>query len=333
MLFRSEVWDSTLTTKRGSVFISTAASGTTLKAKVIGGSTIATVDNDVFIVVGTVKGEGDVAGTAWADELKVVRGECGIMETPIEITGTLYEAALRGYSKELSRLRTQKSQEHDMQKERTFLFGKSVIGTGLADSRDGSSVESFTDGGRTDVNGKLLRSTMGLVTALDAYGTASGDDQNLFTINQASYKYSDFVDDMEKVFHYYPEPGIKYALCGPGAMSYWSKLDGSAFMVGKSGWQVKIGDTQKSELGFNIRMLETPHGVLALVMTPALRGPYNKRMIVLSDENLTHVQYRPPQFLANIKTDNGYDGEKDLYRSDEGLGMTLIESHKSFTIV
>jgi hypothetical protein len=80
-------------------------------------------------------------------------------------------------------------------------------------------------------------------------------------------------------------------------------------------------------------MMETPHGILALVPTPALRGPYNKHMIVVSDDNLQHVQYEAPQFKVNIKTEDGYKGEKDVYFSDEGVGMTLIESHKLFKIV
>jgi hypothetical protein len=263
----------------------------------------------------------------------VVYGSTQIFETPIEITGILYQAALRGYSKELDRLRTQKAMEHKMQKERTFLFGSSVMGTGLADSRDNTNSESFADTSR-QVNGLDTRTTMGIVTAIDKYGisSATNDDQNIFNITEGSYKYANFVDDMEKVFHYYPDGGVKYAFSGPGAMSYWSKLDGSAFLAGKSGWQVKLGDAQRDNLGFTIRMLETPHGVLALVPTPALRGPYNKRMVVVSDAHLSLMQYEAPQFKVNVKVDNAYKGEKDVYFSDEGIGLTLIESHKEFII-
>jgi hypothetical protein len=176
---------------------------------------------------------------------------------------------------------------------------------------------------------------MGLVSAIEKYGssTTTNDDQAVFEIPAATYKYADFVDDMEKVFRYFPESLEKYAFCGPGALSYWSKLDGTMFMAGKSGWQVKISGEQRDSLGFRVRVLETPHGVLKLVNTPALRGPYNKYMVIPSDENLVRVMYRPDTFRANIKTDNGYDGVKDEYFSDLGLGMTLIESHKLFKIV
>ena len=55
-------------------------------------------------------------------------------------------------------------------------------------------------------------------------------------------------------------------------------------------------------------------------------------MLVVSDENLFHAQYRAPKFQANILTDDAYDGVKDQYMSDEGIGVTLIESHKLFSI-
>jgi|TARA_Y100000031_G_scaffold82485_1_gene90852 hypothetical protein len=327
-----EVWDTTEATLRGHVVITTVTDGDTIKFKNLGTSAIDVADNDVFIVVGNAHGEGTVAANAWADELKVVWNSTQIFKTPLEITGTLEAAALRGESSELARLRLQKSQEHKMQKEKAFLFGGSPIGTGLADSRDGTSSESFSDGGRTDANSNRVRTTMGLVTAVIKYGDTSGDDQSVFTVSEATYGYGDFVDDMEKVFQYVPESGAKIAFCGAGAMSYWSKLDGASGLAGNSAWNIDIGPSERNSLGFNYRQLETPHGVIHMVPTPALRGPYNKYMVVVSDENLFHSVYRPPVYQANVKTDDAYDGVKDQYMSDEGLGLTLIESHKIFKI-
>ena len=327
-----EVWNSAETTLRGHVIITTVTDGDTVKFKNLGTSAIDVADNDVFIVVGNAHGEGTVAANAWADELKVVWNSTQIFKTPLEITGTLEAAALRGESSELARLRLQKSQEHKMQKEKAFLFGGSPIGTGLGDSRDGTTAESFTDGGRTDANSNRVRTTMGLVTAVIKYGDTSGDDQSVFTVSEATYGYGDFVDDMEKVFQYVPESGAKIAFCGAGAMSYWSKLDGASGLAGNSAWNIDIGPSERNTLGFNYRQLETPHGVIHMVPTPALRGPYNKYMVVVSDENLFHAVYRPPLYQANVKTDDAYDGVKDQYMSDEGLGLTLIESHKIFKI-
>ena len=326
-----EVWDETKTTLRGHALI-TVVGTNELKYKNIGAAALDAADNDVFIVVGNAHGEGTEAPDSWADELKVVYNTTQIFKTPLQITGTLEAAALRGESSELARLRLQKSQEHKIQKERAFLFGDSPIGTGLADSRDGASNESFTDGYTTDANGNVVRTTKGIVTALEDYGATSGDDQNVFTVSEASYSYSSFVDDMEKVFQYVPEAGMKMAFCGMGAMSYWSKMEGSSGFAGNSGWNVNISSSERSSMGFNYRQLETPHGVLMLIPTPVLRGPYNKHMVVVSEENLFHATYRPPVYQTNIKTDNAFDGVKDQYMSDEGIGITLIESHKLFKI-
>lgn len=287
-----------------------------------GSSSAAAVSAGTFSVVGNAHGEGTYSPEAWADELSIVYNSCQIFKTPVEITGSLYEAALRGEKNELSRLRKQKNQVHKIQKERAFLFGGSPKGTGMA------SGESFAESNIVDADGKVIRSTMGIVTALEKYGTTSGDSQNVFASTELD-TYSEFVDAMEKVFQYVPTSGMKRAFVGSGALGYWSKLNQDSGFG--SGWTVNLGDMKRDRLGFNYRVLETPHGMLQLIPTPALRGSYNKKMLVVDDGNLFHAQYRKPKFQANIKTDNAYDGVKDQYFSDEGIGISLIEAHSLMT--
>jgi hypothetical protein len=313
-----------------------------IKVKIIStesGSDYDLVAEDWYIVIGNAHGEGSSAPDAWADELDVVYNSCQIFKTPLQVTGTLEAAVLRGESSELARLRRMKAQEHKMQKEKAFLFGKRFGGTGLqeasyaAGNNDTNNDETFADGGLVDSDGNLVRSTYGIISALESYGesTSTHDAQNVFTID-SSYGYADFVDDMEKVFQYIPESGAKRAFCGAGALGYWSKMAGASGIAGNSGWTVSIGDMKRDALGFNYRVLETPHGMLQLIPTPALRGPYNKFMAVVSDENLFHAVYRPSMYQTNIKTDNAFDGVKDQYMSDEGVGIQLIESHHLFKI-
>jgi len=322
-----EVW-SALTpgsTKRGVVLITAVAgsgSSANISVKNMGDAAFTPVSGDYLVVVGNAYGEGTSAGTAWSDELQVVYNQCQIFKTPLQITGTLLESSLRGESSELSRLRDQKSQEHKIQKERAFLFGRSPINTS----------GGFDDNSLSDANGNVVRSCMGIIPAIEKHGANSGADQSRFTISEASYAYGDFVDDMEKVFQYVPEAGVKRAFCGMGAMSYFSKMSGASGMAGNSGWTVNLGDMKRDALGFNYRVLESPHGAIQLIPTPVLRDAYNKTMLVVSDENLFHAQYRAPKFQANILTDDAYDGVKDQYMSDEGIGVTLIESHKLFNI-
>jgi len=323
-----EVWDSTEATKKGVALI-TAVASAELTLKSLKAATITLVTGDICKVIGNAFGEGSEAADAWADELETVWGSTQIFKTAVEITGTLYEAALRGYSDELARLRKEKSIEHKIQKERAFLFGHSLNGTNL-----GNDTSSFGDAGRT-LDGKTVRTTQGIVSALEEYGDSevASEEQNVFSLAMATYKYENFVDDMEKVFFFQPEVGAKYALAGPGAMGYWSKMDGEKFFAGKSKWTVNLSEERRDGLGFNFKYLETPHGILKLVRTPAFMGNRNYNMLVISDENLSLMQYRAPKFQANIKTDNAYDGVKDQYFSDEGVGISLLESHKLFKLV
>ena len=272
----------------------------------------------VLTVIGNAHGEGTGAPEAWSDDLSVVYNSTQIFKTPLEITGTLLEASLRGESKELARLRTMKSQEHKIQKERAFLFGANP--KGISDGF--SDIEALSD-----KNGKALRSTMGIVSALKKYGTSTDvDAQNVFASTEID-TYGEFVDAMEKIFQYVPTAGVKKAFVGPGALGYFSKQGGNAgSFAGDSGWTVNLGDMKRDSLGFNYRMLETPHGMLQLIPTPALRYNYNKHMLIVDEENLFHAQYRAPKFEASIQA-NDYDGVKDQYMSDEGIGISLLESH------
>jgi hypothetical protein len=330
----AEVWTDGYGSKKAVVVVDSVTSSTVIVVKTLWtstGSDIALADDDIFLVIGNAHGEGTDAPEAWADELQVVWNSTQIFKTPLQITGTLLQAALRGESSELERLRLQKNQEHKIQKEKAFLFGTRVGGTNLGDNFNGTSADAFADGGATDADGNLIRTTYGIVKAIEDFGASSGDYQNIFTVDSA-YAYGNFVDDMEKVFQYVPTSGVKRAFCGAGALGYWSKMSAASNMAGNSGWTVNLGDMKRDALGFNYRVLETPHGMLQLIPTPALRGPYNKYMLCVDDSNLFHAQYRAPMYQTNIKTDNAFDAVKDQYFSDEGIGISLIDSHSLFKI-
>jgi hypothetical protein len=327
-----EVWNADKTTSKGNILI-TSRSSATVDFKNLNDAAIDVTNTDIAIVVGNAHGEGTEAPEAWADELQVVWNSTQIFKTPLQITGTLLQAALRGESSELERLRLQKNQEHKIQKEKAFLFGTRVGGTNLGDNMKGTSDDTFGDTGRTTPAGNLVRTTYGIVSAIEDFGssTATDDYQNIFTVD-SSYAYGNFVDDMEKVFQYVPTSGVKRAFVGAGALGYWSKMSAASNMAGNSGWTVNLGDMKRDALGFNYRVLETPHGMLQLIPTPALRGPYNKYMLIVDDSNLFHAQYRAPMYQTNIKTDNAFDAVKDQYFSDEGIGISLIDSHSLFKI-
>lgn len=309
--------------RKGLVVITTYTSGTEVSVKRLSAS-FTLVSGDWFVVVGNAHAENSVSPTAWADDLKVVWNQTQIMRTPIQISNILKKAVLRGEADELIRLRNQKGSEHKIQKNRTFLFGGSLLGTNLAYG------DTFTDSLVTDTNSEPVRTTLGVYEALIRYGSTSGADQNIFNITEGSYTYDNFVTDMEKVFQYYPEDGVKTMFCGAGMLSYWAKLT----MAQKSNWGIQLTDMKRDSLGFNFRLLETPHGILQLVHDPCItkHPAYNKTGIVVDKNNVFHAIFEPATFKQNILTDNGYIGQKDEYFSDEGIGMTTLPAHKYFKL-
>jgi len=322
-----EVWDSTKTTRKG-VVICTDVNTSTLTLKNLGSTSITPANNDYLYVIGNGKGEGDTAKDGWHDDLQVVWNQCGIMETVVEVDGTLLAASLRGSSNEFQRLVQDKAKEHAVQMERNLLFDSSPLGANLNHN------ESFGLTYRTNADSKNIRTTMGAISALLKYGSsdATSDDQNIFTVPMATYSYANFVDDMEKVSRYLPNSGTFTAFASRKWMSFFSKVGVEGF-AGNSGWKVQVSGFSDSKLGYSIKTLETPHCVLNLVPTPAFEGPWANYLYIPSLDDIFNATYRPDVYEMDIKKDDGYDGRKDHYFSDRGIGITLLEKHKLFKLV
>jgi hypothetical protein len=202
---------------------------------------------------------------------------------------------------------------------------KSPLGTNL------SQGDTFTDLDKlTGDNSEVVRTTYGLIPIIEDLGSTSGSNQNNFTVTATNYEYADFVDDMEKWFSYDNEDyGTKIALSGPGAISFWSKM---SFAANGTNWQVTLSPTQTNTLGWQVRTLETPHGNIQLKKTYSLKYEYSNYMVSPDPNHMSLHQFRPDKFMANIKTDNAYDGEKDMYFSQPGLGLTQLYTHKLMKI-
>jgi len=103
-------------------------------------------------------------------------------------------------------------------------------------------------------------------------------------------------------------------------------------MISNSGLTVNVSDNKQSVLGYNFRELLTPHGVLELVYAPVLRGAYANHMLIVDPDYVELKQFRPFAMKTNIKTDDGYDGVKDEYFSDEGVAIRLVDTSALFKI-
>lgn len=334
-----EIWDATKTTKRGVVMMTN--DGSNYELKNLGTANITgVIATDILVAVGSVHGEGQVAPESFSDDLRIVWGQAGIIKTAVEVTGTLYQASLRGANKELERLRKQKMELHKKKEEMSILRGSASIGTGLDST--GAISETFADSVITDHDGKVVRSSMGIITALERYGVGStgvagagfgagigsvagAEYQNLFDFS-AGMGYNQFIDMTEKLMQYLPENGVIDFYCGPTALSFWSKIDATKGSL-KSGFPIRLSDMKTDKLGYFFKYLETPFGISRLIYTPSFKREYRNLMLKVTPENLFIGEYRPFKYETNIKTDNAYDGVKDLMTTDMGLGMTLIESH------
>jgi len=318
-----EVWDSVGAVFRGLAICTEGTSTTTAKFKNLGTVNIVSVDNDLFVCKGQATEEGVVAPAAGSSELETVWNQAQIFRTTLEITGTLAQASLRGANKDLARLRRDKLMEHKMFQEGSFLFGESPLGTNL--SQDSTDTFNDLDKLIRTSGGKPIRTTVGASSAIRLYGDSSGDTQSYWSsIPKASDTYDDFVDRMEVVFQYVPNSGRKPVFTGGGAMSHLAKKA----MEKNSGWAINVSDARKSDSGFDVRELITPHGSLDLIYTYSFKYEHSNDMLFIDPANIEYVQYRPSAFRANIKIDDSYDGVKDEYFSDAGLGLTNIKSHQ-----
>jgi hypothetical protein len=316
-----ECWDSTKTTKRGGAIVTAVTAGSgNITMKNAGTTAFTTVSGDIFVCIGHVSGEGQTAPSSYSDELSVIWNSCGIQRTSVEITGTLYQASLRGANKELERLRKMKMETHKIRDERMLMRSYSVLGT----NADGSG--TFADKWRTDADSKKIRMTMGLIPALEKYGTSTvtSDSQNLFDFS-GGLNFNQWALATEKIWQYLPESGVKDFFCGPRAMTYWSLLDQAGKL--RSGFDIKLSDMKTDSVGVFFKYLETPMGIARLIYTPSMKREYTNYMLAVTPENIFRAEYRPMVYKTNIKTEDDYDGVKDTYRSDHGIGISNILSH------
>lgn len=280
------------------------------------------VDQDKARIVTNAQPEGSRSPDAWSDNLTHVIGSCQIIKTPLELTGTLAKADLRGARDERTRLRREKAMEHKVKMENMYLRGYLM----RADTADRSAMPaSFTNPNAADKSsGKAWRMSWGIMPLLETYGTA---DYQLFNRSWASYDVDAFITDMERRQLYFPEGNnVEYAFAGSGVLAELSKTGPDSFFA-RSGGAISLTDWRLTRLGFQVRTLVHPFGEIHIARSSALRGaPWKNKMVIVDPQNVQRVIYRQSKYETGL-ADNDFDGYKDQYFSDEGLGVTLIEKH------
>lgn len=321
-----EIWDTTDTTYKGVAVVS-ALSGSDATLQAHGNPESATnlmgalADNDKLYIIGSAFGTLSNAPDAYSDDLSVVYNSSQIHRTAVEISGTLAEAALRGYSSELARLRMERQKDHQIQAERFLLLGVRAGGTGMGQGTESHSTVL------NDAASNPRRTTMGIRSILKRYGATSGDNQNVFSEPMAAMDWDRWVDISKVMFRNIPSTGRKQMFCGGEVLSFFSKQSGPDGFLATGGDAYRLGKLETGSFGYNVQSLVTPHGVLDLVNAPLLRGRYDKTAIIVDPDHCEIRQYRPSRYNTNIKTDDGYDGVKDEWFSDFGLGVTMQKAH------
>ena len=324
-----EIWSSDGLTKRGNAFISDASSTTEVLMKTTEATAIDTVDNDIFRCIGTVRGERSVAAEAYFNELTVIWNSTHYFSVPIEVTGKLYkETKLKGFSNELGRLRVKKIKEAKYQVQNGFLKSTSTVGTNLdaGGTFSEASLRTITD---QSGNSSDVRTTYGYITCLEDFGTswASGtmsSTTNKFTSAAAAFDFDRAVDIFQIIFDK-RETDVIPGFCGYGFLGAISKtIMGDDF---KFSGQFQMGDMKVNTLGFNVRNLLTPFGTVQLIPMKSLDNEYKNYCLLPNDQGMKIREYEAWEYLTNIKTDNNYNGVKDVINYDAGVQLSLLPTH------
>lgn len=302
-------------------------------------------DNDHVIIQTSAAAEQGTAPDAFTHELEVQYNTAQKIETSCEVSGELYAATLRPgtYSQDLALQRMEAAKDHRMKINRMYYHGMrpmGIAGTAWGAVPAGTTTDNKflqsaagVQGHITDSAGVERRAAMGVITALRRYGRTTGDQQNAFTITKATYKMDNFVIDSAKCFQYPPSEGMLYGFGGMGIISFFS-MAGVAGFLGNSNFKVQLSDRFVDKIGFNVMDLVAPGGgIIRLVHDPCLIGPYLNTMVVVSPDHFGRVIYanRGNTFYNNVKTDDGYDGVKDFWRTQEGPKLGLLQTHSLWT--
>ena len=324
-----EIWSSDGKEYRGNAFVSDASSTTEVLMKTTEATAIDTVNNDIFRCIGTVRGERSVAAEAYFNELTVVWNSTHYFSLPIEVTGKLYKASkLKGYDDELGRLRVKKFKEAKYQVQNALMKSTSVIGTNL-DAGGTFNEDSFRSITDQDGESSTVRTTYGYASALRDFGTTwtggtMSTTTNIFRIAAASFDFDTAVDIFQVIFDK-RETATIAGFCGYGFLGSIAKaVMGDNF---KFSGQFQIGDAKINGLGFDIRNLTTPFGTVQLVPMKSLDNEYKNFCLLPNDQAIGIREFEPWEYLTNIKTDNNYNGVKDVINYDAGMQLTLLPTH------
>jgi hypothetical protein len=179
-----------------------------------------------------------------------------------------------------------------------------------------------------------LRTTYGYIPILEDYGItyngagALNADTNTFKVAASGFSYGNLIAYNEVIFDK-RESDSAFGFAGRGALTKIAQKV-SDIAAPEMTWkgQVTLGTPQSNlALGFRQLELSTVHGTWQLVPTRSLRNQYNNYIVIPDQNNIGVAVFEPDLYKNNVKTDNDYDGVKDVIRTKKGLWMQLLKRH------
>jgi hypothetical protein len=238
-------------------------------------------DCDVIVVIGSANAEGAGRPSAISYDPTKRGNLTQIFRNSLEETRTAMQTKYRTFADSQKELKRQTLELHSIEQEMAFLFGEKSEGTGA--------------------NGKPLRTTQGLISAIQEFAPT-----NVFSFKYASDYAAktwlqggeDFLDTrLEQLFRY--GDSTKLAFCGSGALLALQKLLKS---VGTWNFEAKTID-----YGLNVTKWVTPFGEIYFKTHPLMtqNALFRNMMVAFEPKNIV---YRPIQ-------DTIYKADKGLYAS------------------
>jgi len=253
-----------------------------------GGTGVAILNRDEFIVIGNVYPEGAVSRTSKSTLETNVYNYTQIIRTPVEITETMKNTDT--FTEDEWKYQVAKAGvEHLKSMERTLWFGKREQSTNSANNADGKP-KRFTGG----ILSHFLQTNV--MTAPATLTEAEWDSFLEVALRKGST--------------------MKYVFCSSRVLTVVSNF-------AKNKLQTKIDD---KTYGVSIHEYQSPHGTVKLVKNPIFdETEYTSGHAVALDMNnikYRYLQNRDTKFLDN-RQENDRDGQKGEYLTEMGLQLQL----------
>jgi hypothetical protein len=254
-------------------------------------------DDDVLLVMGNASAQGADAPAEKYVDVTGVYNYTQIFRKPFSYTRTLNQTAMNG-PKESARIKRQKLVEHQRDIELALFFGERYLDV------TGSQPRTTTRG----VDAFISTNALAIDTSQEAYNTAEERVAAFYGWTEDLFKYG----SKKKVWFVSP------------SIATWIYTD---FVQDKL--RFRQADKDKT-VGLEVTEMQTPHGLLQMIVHPSLTDSYDGYSYALDMDHLSLMVLQDTILRQNIQN-NDADGRRDEYLTECGLKLTNEKCHGILT--